>query len=89
MITDEAYRVLEEALGPDNVSREQAVLDGYSWQPTLNDDPINFITRPEAVVLPSSTEEVQGVVRSATNTVLNSRHFQPDGARMRVPARRV
>ncbi|MBN1288772.1 MAG: FAD-binding oxidoreductase, partial [Actinobacteria bacterium] len=63
MITDEAYLELQETLGPENVSKEPAVLDGYSWQPTLNDDPINFITRPEAVVLPSSTEEVQAVVK--------------------------
>ncbi|MDD3717434.1 MAG: FAD-binding oxidoreductase [Actinomycetota bacterium] len=64
MISDEAYRELEAAVGPDNVSREPAVLEGYTWQPFLNDDPALWITRPVAAVLPSSTEEVQEVVRT-------------------------
>ncbi len=63
MITDEAYRELEEAVGAENVSREPAVLEGYAWQPFLNDDPALWISRPAAAVLPSSTEEVQAVVR--------------------------
>ncbi len=63
MISDEAYRELEEALGAENVSREPAVLEGYAWQPFLNDDPALWIKRPVAAALPSSTEEVQAVVR--------------------------
>jgi len=63
MISDEAYRELEEAVGPDNVSREPAVLEGYAWQPFLNDDPALWIRRPAAAVLPGSTEEVQAVVK--------------------------
>ncbi|NPV60537.1 MAG: FAD-binding oxidoreductase [Actinobacteria bacterium] len=64
MISDEAYRELEEAVGAENVSREPAVLEGYAWQPFLNDDPALWIRRPVAVVLPSTTEEVQAVVRA-------------------------
>ncbi len=63
MISDEAFRELEEAVGPENVSREPAVLEGYAWQPFLNDDPALWIRRPVAAVLPGSTEEVQEVVR--------------------------
>lgn len=63
MISEQAYRELEEAVGRENVSREPAVLEGYAWQPFLNDDPGLWITRPVAVVLPGSTEEVQEVVR--------------------------
>ena len=63
MISDDAYRELEEAVGPANVSREPAVLDGYAWQPLWNDDPEHWVMRMEAVVLPASTEEVQAVVR--------------------------
>jgi glycolate oxidase len=63
MISDEAYRQLKEAVGPENVSREPAVLEGYAWQPFLNDDPALWIRRPVAAVLPGSTEEVQAVVR--------------------------
>jgi len=66
MITDKAYREFQETLGPENVSREPAVLDGYTWQPFtdilgLPDSWCRY--RPAAVVLPGSTEEVQEVVR--------------------------
>lgn len=64
MISDEAYKELEEAVGAENVSREPAVLEGYAWQPFLNDDPALWIRRPVAAVLPSTTEEVQAVVRA-------------------------
>ncbi len=64
MISDQAYGELELAVGPENASREPAVLEGYAWQPFLNDDPALWITRPAAAVLPSSTEEVQAVVRA-------------------------
>ena len=63
MISDEAYKELEEAVGPENVSREPAVLEGYAWQPFLNDDPALWIIRPAAAVLPSTTAEVQALVR--------------------------
>ena len=65
VLTDEAYRALEEAVGAENVSREPGVLDGYAWQPTNNDHPTErWVKRPVAVVLPASTEEVQAVVRA-------------------------
>ena len=64
MISDNAYEELEEAVGPENVSREPGVLEGYAWQPFLNDNPELWIARPVAAVLPSSTEEVQAVVRT-------------------------
>ena len=64
MIADEAYKALEEAVGPEYASREPAVMDGYSWQSHMNVDPDTWVPRPEAVVLPGSTEEVQGVVRA-------------------------
>ncbi|MDY6795845.1 MAG: FAD-binding oxidoreductase [Actinomycetota bacterium] len=63
MIPNEAYEELVEAVGPEYVSDEPAVLDGYAWQPSFNVDPDIWIPRPEAVVLPASTEEVQAVVR--------------------------
>jgi len=63
MISDEAYKELEKAVGPENVSREPAVLEGYAWQPFLNDDPALWIIRPAAAVLPSTTAEVQALVR--------------------------
>lgn len=64
MISDEACRGLEEAVGEENVSREPAVLDAYAWQPFLNEDPELWTVRPAAVVLPASTAEVQAVVKA-------------------------
>jgi glycolate oxidase len=63
MISDEAYKELEGAVGLENVSREPAVLDSYAWQPFLNEDPELWVSRPAAVVLPGSTEEVRAVVK--------------------------
>ncbi|MBN2026095.1 MAG: FAD-binding oxidoreductase [Actinobacteria bacterium] len=75
MISDEAYEELEKVVGPENVSREPAVLDGYAWQPMINDDPAKWIKRPVAVVLPSSTQEVQEVVRTCNRHGLRFKAF--------------
>ena len=66
-LTREAYRAIEDVVGPENISEELAVLDSYSCPGFLTGvftggDP--FGPRPEAVVLPGCTEEVQGVVRA-------------------------
>jgi glycolate oxidase len=74
-ISDAAYRDLEEAVGPENVSREPALLDGYAWQPTINDDPAKWVRRPVAVVLPASTEEVQAVIRACNAQGLKFKGF--------------
>jgi glycolate oxidase len=75
MISEEAYKDLEEAVGPDNVSMEAAVLDGYAWQPMINDDPSKWVRRPVAVALPGSTEEVQAVVRACNEHGLKFKAF--------------
>ncbi len=62
MLSDEAYQALEEAVGADNATRELAILDSYAWQPFLNMTTDLWATRPVAVVLPGSTEEVREVV---------------------------
>ncbi len=74
-ISDEAYRDLEKAVGAENVSREPGVLDGYTWQPTINTDPAKWVKRPVAVVLPASTEEVQEVVRACNRHGLKFKAF--------------
>jgi glycolate oxidase len=75
MIQDGAYKALEEAVGQENASREPAVLDGYAWQPTMNDDPAKWVQRPAAAVLPASTEEVQEVVRACNRHGLKFKAF--------------
>ena len=63
MISDGAYKELENTVGPENVSREPAIMDGYAWQTLETTDPDIWTTRPIAVVLPSSTEEVQAIIQ--------------------------
>lgn len=62
MLPEAAYQELVGAVGPENCSREPAVLDGYAYYTLGNFDP-PWMDRPEAVVMPGSTGEVQAVVK--------------------------
>ena len=75
VISDEAFRDLVKAVGEENASREPGVLEGYAWQPTINDDPGKWTKRPVAVVLPGSTEEVQETVRACNRHGLKFKAF--------------
>ena len=70
MVNDKVYKELEQLLGAENVSREPAVLDGYSWQTHINGTPDIWLPRAEAVVLPETTEEVQEIVRLCNRNAL-------------------
>ena len=73
---DEVRKELEEAVGPENVSTESAVLDGYAFQSFGNiDDSIPWIHRPVAVVLPSTVEEVQAVIGTCGRLGLKFKAF--------------
>ncbi|MCX6006599.1 MAG: FAD-binding oxidoreductase [Chloroflexi bacterium] len=63
-LSREAYRALEDIVGPENISEEPAVLDGYCfiWANEVHFDD-KFSARPPAVVMPGSTAEVQGIVK--------------------------
>jgi len=70
MLEDMVYDALKQIVGSDNISKEPAILDGYAWQwcneveNTLKGkEPSRFGQRPDAVVLPGSTEEVQAIVK--------------------------
>ena len=63
------YRVFENIVGTDNISDDEAVLETYTFNWLNEFDPScapgKFLPhRPEAVLLPGSTEEVQAVVRA-------------------------
>lgn len=65
-MNNDAYRMIESILGPENVSRDPGVLDAYTyqWMGELAGDPTRFGPhRPACVTLPSTTEEVQAIVR--------------------------
>jgi glycolate oxidase len=70
MIDSTVRKALEEVVGPENVSTDPAILDTYAfqWCGELENlkkgrEPSRFLDRPEAVVLPSNTEEIQAIVR--------------------------
>ncbi len=63
MLPEEAYKELQDALGPENISDEPALLDAYAWQPAFSINPDVWTPRPIAVALPGSTEDVVAIVR--------------------------
>lgn len=76
MREQEILKRLEDAVGPDYVSMDPAVLDGYAFQSFGNlDDTCPWIHRPAAVVLPSTTEEVQAVLRACRDLGLRFKAF--------------
>ena len=60
----DAYLALEDVVGPDFITEDTALLDTYTqcWGNRLFYDD-KFATRPGAVLLPETTEEVQTIVR--------------------------
>ncbi len=69
-LSRDAYRALEDVVGPAFISEEPTVLDGYSFfflseliTALGQGGEKKFIPRPAAVLLPGSTEEIQEIVR--------------------------
>ena len=65
----EVYEALEGIVGPDNITEEPATLDSYAyqWMAELVTDVTGgskFFDRPEAVLMPGSTEDVQAIVKA-------------------------
>ena len=75
-LTDVGYEELEEAVGPENATREPSVLDCYAFQSFSNiEETAPWVHRPVAVVLPGSTKEVQAVVRACNRNGLKFKAF--------------
>jgi glycolate oxidase len=65
-LSTDAYRALEDIVGPKYISQDPAVMDSYAYQwlaETVRPNRSKFMTRPEAALLPGSTREVQAIVR--------------------------
>lgn len=59
------YQVLEDIVGPENISDEPVILDTYAFQYLAETvTGTKFCARPGAVVLPGSAEEVQAIVKT-------------------------
>lgn len=77
-LSREAYQALEDIVGPENISEEPAILDSYAFQwkaEMVAPDKGKFQTRPEAVILPGSTEEVQAIVRACNRYKMKYKAF--------------
>jgi hypothetical protein len=64
----EAYKALEEIVGPENISDDPALCDTYVYPLTATAIHLGpyygvFTPRPAAALLPGSTEEVQKIVK--------------------------
>jgi glycolate oxidase len=58
------YRAFEDVVGPEYISIDQAVVDGYAFQPFGGAQMgMRFFLRPLAIVLPDSTKQVQSIVK--------------------------
>ncbi|MGA3128132.1 MAG: FAD-binding oxidoreductase [Candidatus Korobacteraceae bacterium] len=65
-ISRDAYRAIEDIVGPDNVTDDPALLDSYAFEvmaELVRPNRSHFMPRPWAAVLPGSTEEVQAVTK--------------------------
>ena len=70
------YRVLEDIVGPQNISEEPVILDTYAFQwlaETISGT--KFCTRPEAVLLPGSVEEVQAIIKACNRYGIRYKAF--------------
>ncbi|GAB4340828.1 MAG: hypothetical protein Kow0099_17000 [Candidatus Abyssubacteria bacterium] len=66
-MTNDAYSALVSVLGKENVSRDPGVLDAYTfqWMGEMAGDATRFGPfRPACVTLPSTTEEVQAIIKT-------------------------
>jgi glycolate oxidase len=76
-LTREVYQALEDIVGPDNISDDPATLDSYAfqWVAELSQRGSKFMPRPEAALLPGSTEEVQAIVRTCNRYKIKCKAF--------------
>ena len=82
MLEDTVYQAFENIVGPQNISQAPSILDTYAFQwaaevlNVINDDPPSrYYIRPAAVIMPSTTEEVQQFVRTCNKYGLKFKAF--------------
>jgi hypothetical protein len=63
-LSREAYRELEDIVGPENISDDPSIQDSYAFEwlaELVRPEQNHYMPRPVAVILPASTEEVQAI----------------------------
>lgn len=75
-LTRDAYRTLEDIVGPEYITQDPGIRDTYNqvWGNKLVFDS-KISTRPGAVVLPGSAEEVQAIVRACNRHKITFKPF--------------
>ena len=66
MLAPDEIRALEDIVGPDWICSEPCMMDTYSFYMNpeiINRDGSLWLPRPEAVVMPKSTDEVAKILR--------------------------
>jgi glycolate oxidase len=66
-LSGEAYKALEDIVGPGNISDDPALCDSYAFQylaETARSDHSHFMPRPVAALMPGSAEEIQNIVKT-------------------------
>ena len=64
-LSRDAYRALEDIVGPKNISDDPSICDSYAFQylaETVRPDQSHFMPRPVAAMMPCGTEEIQAIV---------------------------
>lgn len=67
----DVYEALRDIVGPDNITEDPAIIDGYHNFTTGQVLGVGTVISPPAVVLPGSTEEVSAILR-----VLHRHHLK-------------
>jgi len=72
----DSYKALEDVVGPENISEDLAILEGYTYQP-MGEGIFSgrFGNRPEAVVLPDGVKEVQAIIKLCNRLDIKAKAF--------------
>jgi glycolate oxidase len=75
-LTKDAYRALEDVVGPENISQDTAARDSYNqvWGNKLVFGE-KWSNQPAAVLMPETTEEVQSIVRVCNRHKISFKPF--------------
>lgn len=63
LMNEQAYKEIEAVVGPENITADPQICDTYSQFNFHRPDPEIWWCRPDAIVLPGSTEEVSAFVK--------------------------
>jgi glycolate oxidase len=86
-LTREVYQALEAIVGPDNISDDPATLDSYAfqWTAELSQRGSKYMPRPEAALMPGSTEEIQAIVRTCNRYKIKCKAYSTGWGPYAVP----